>query len=91
MSIRESRSRIRPLRPEKEAIYTKPWTVKEQACLRLNTDVIENACENNLDLQHLGGQIHQVKWSLAESIMIGRAKDGPVRGFMLDPGLSPSS
>jgi len=22
-----------------------------------NTDVIENACENNLDLQHLGGKL----------------------------------
>ena len=37
-------------------VYTKPWTVKEQACLVPNTDVIENACENNLDLQHLGGK-----------------------------------
>ena len=36
--------------------YTKPWTVKEQVRLMPNTDVIENACENNLDLQHLGGK-----------------------------------
>ena len=37
-------------------VYTKPWTVKEQARLVPNTDVIENACENNLDLKHLGGK-----------------------------------
>jgi hypothetical protein len=37
-------------------VYTKPWTVKEQARLMPNTDVIENACENNLDLPHLGGK-----------------------------------
>jgi hypothetical protein len=37
-------------------VYTKPWTVKQQARLIPNTDVIENACENNLDLQHLGGK-----------------------------------
>ena len=35
-------------------VYTKPWSVKQQARLVPNTDVIENACENNLDLQHLG-------------------------------------
>ncbi len=37
-------------------VYTKPWTVMGQARLVPNTDVIENACENNLDLQHLGGK-----------------------------------
>jgi len=37
-------------------VYTKPWTVKQQARLMPNADVIENACENNLDLQHLGGK-----------------------------------
>src|SRR5262250_2145326 len=37
-------------------MYTKPWTVTEQVRLMPNTDVIENACENNLDLRHLGGQ-----------------------------------
>ncbi|PYS10953.1 MAG: hypothetical protein DMG15_19325 [Acidobacteria bacterium] len=37
-------------------VYTKPWTVKETVRLVPNTDVIENACENNLDLQHLGGK-----------------------------------
>ena len=37
-------------------VYTKPWTIKQQARLMPNTDVIENACENNLDLQHLGGK-----------------------------------
>jgi hypothetical protein len=37
-------------------VYTKPWTVKEQARFMPNTDVIENACENNLDLPHLGGK-----------------------------------
>jgi hypothetical protein len=37
-------------------VYTKPWTVRQQARLMPNTDVIENACENNLDLQHLGGK-----------------------------------
>jgi len=30
--------------------------VKEQVRLMPNTDVIENACENNLDLQHLVGK-----------------------------------
>jgi hypothetical protein len=30
--------------------------VKEGARLMVNTDVIENACENNLDLQHLKGK-----------------------------------
>jgi len=37
-------------------VYTKPWTVTEQVRLVPNTDVIENACENNRDLQHLGGK-----------------------------------
>ena len=37
-------------------VYTKPWNVTEQARLVPNTDVIENACENNLDLKHLGGK-----------------------------------
>ena len=37
-------------------VYTKPWTLREQARLMQNTDVIENACENNLDLPHLGGK-----------------------------------
>src|SRR5262249_26159618 len=37
-------------------VYTKPWTVTEHVRLMPNTDVIENACENNLDLQHLGGK-----------------------------------
>jgi len=41
---------------EDPKVYTKPWTVKEQVRLMPNTDVIENACENNLDLQHLGGK-----------------------------------
>jgi hypothetical protein len=37
-------------------VYTKPWIVTEQVTLLPGTDVIENACENNLDLQHLGGK-----------------------------------
>jgi hypothetical protein len=37
-------------------VYTKPWAVKQQARLMPNADVIENACENNLDLRHLGGK-----------------------------------
>ena len=37
-------------------VYTKTWTMKETVRLVPNTDVIENACENNLDLQHLGGK-----------------------------------
>src|SRR5215467_549920 len=41
---------------EDPKVYTKPWTVKEQVRLMPSTDVIENACENNLDLQHLGGK-----------------------------------
>ena len=36
--------------------YTRPWTVTQQVHLLPNTDVMENACENNLDLQHLGGK-----------------------------------
>ena len=37
-------------------VYTKPWQVKEQVRLVPNSDVIEAACENNLDIQHLGGK-----------------------------------
>jgi len=37
-------------------VYMRAWSVKEQARLMPNTDVIENACENNLDLPHLGGK-----------------------------------
>jgi hypothetical protein len=37
-------------------VYTRSWSVKEQARLMPNTDVIENACENNLDIPHLGGK-----------------------------------
>src|SRR5215813_5419157 len=37
-------------------VYTEPWSVRQQARLVPNTDVIENACENNLDVQHLGGK-----------------------------------
>jgi len=37
-------------------VYTRAWSVKEQARLMPNADVIENACENNLDLPHLGGK-----------------------------------
>ena len=36
--------------------YTKSWTVIQPVHLLTNTDVMENACENNLDLQHLGGR-----------------------------------
>ena len=35
-------------------VYTKPWTVTEPVRLAPNTDVMENVCENNLDLKHLG-------------------------------------
>jgi len=38
-------------------VYTKPWTVKEQVRLLPNTDVMENVCENNLDVPHLGGKL----------------------------------
>ena len=38
-------------------VYTKPWTVTEQVRLIPNTEVMENACENNRDLPHLGGKI----------------------------------
>src|SRR6266705_3317296 len=31
-------------------VYTKPWQVKEQVSLMLNSDVIESACENNLGI-----------------------------------------
>jgi hypothetical protein len=37
-------------------VYTRPWNVTETARLVPNAEVIENACENNLDLQHLGGK-----------------------------------
>ena len=37
-------------------VYTRPWIVTEHVGLIPNTEVIENACENNLDLQHLGGK-----------------------------------
>jgi hypothetical protein len=37
-------------------VYTKPWTVTEHVRLVPDTDVIENACENNLDLRHLGSK-----------------------------------
>ena len=37
-------------------VYNQPWTVKEQVHLMPNTDVIENACEINIDLQPLGGK-----------------------------------
>jgi hypothetical protein len=37
-------------------VYTKPWTVTEHVRVMPNAEVIENACENNLDLQHLGGK-----------------------------------
>ncbi len=40
-------------------VYTKSWNVREQARLMSNTDVIENACENNLDLTHLGGKFKE--------------------------------
>jgi hypothetical protein len=36
--------------------YTKSWTVAQPVHLLSNTDVMENACENNLDIQHLGGR-----------------------------------
>ncbi len=36
--------------------YTRSWTVTQQVHLLTNSDVMENACENNLDLQHLGGK-----------------------------------
>jgi len=35
-------------------VYTKPWQVKEQVRLVPKSDVIEAACENNLDIQHPG-------------------------------------
>src|SRR6266705_6018040 len=37
-------------------VYTKPWQVKEQVRLVPNSDIIEAACENNRDIQHLGGK-----------------------------------
>jgi hypothetical protein len=37
-------------------VYIKPWMVIEHVGLIPNAEVIENACENNLDLQHLGGK-----------------------------------
>ena len=36
--------------------YTRSWTVIQPVHLLTNSDVMENACENNLDLQHLGGR-----------------------------------
>src|SRR3989475_7488650 len=37
-------------------VYTKPWQVKEQVRLVTDYDVIESACENNVDLRYLGGK-----------------------------------
>ena len=37
-------------------VYTKPWQVKEQVRLVPDSEIIESACENNLDLRHLGGK-----------------------------------
>jgi hypothetical protein len=36
--------------------YTRSWTVIQPVHLLMNTDVMENACENNLDVQHLRGR-----------------------------------
>ena len=36
-------------------VYTKPWTVTQQVHLLTNTELMENVCENNLDLEHLPG------------------------------------
>lgn len=35
--------------------YTR-WQVKEKVRLVPDSDIIESACENNRDLQHLGGK-----------------------------------
>ena len=37
-------------------VYTKPWTVTERPRLAPNSEVFESPCENNRDLQHLGGK-----------------------------------
>jgi hypothetical protein len=37
-------------------VYTKPWQVKEQVHLVTDSDIFEAACENNRDLEHLGGK-----------------------------------
>jgi len=36
--------------------YTRLWQVKEKVRLVPDSDIIESACENNRDLQHLGGK-----------------------------------
>ena len=38
-------------------VYTKPWRVKEQVRLMPDSDIFEAACENNRDLEHLGGKL----------------------------------
>jgi hypothetical protein len=37
-------------------VYTKLWQVKEQVRLAPDSDISEAACENNRDLEHLGGK-----------------------------------
>ena len=38
-------------------VYTKPWQAKEQVRLMPDSDIFEAACENNRDLEHLGGKL----------------------------------
>jgi len=44
-------------------VYTKPWTVKQKVRLMPKADVIENACENNLESPTPWGKIQQVNIS----------------------------
>jgi hypothetical protein len=37
-------------------VYTKPWQVKERVSLMPDSEIFESACDNNRDLEHLGGK-----------------------------------
>src|SRR5207253_11208142 len=37
-------------------VYARSWQVKEQVHLTPDSDIIEAPCENNRDIQHLGGK-----------------------------------
>ena len=37
-------------------VYTRPWQVKQQVRLMQGSEIFEAACENNRDLEHLGGK-----------------------------------
>src|SRR6202521_4366058 len=40
-------------------VYTKPWQVKERVRLMPDSEIFESDCDNNRDLEHLGGTFQQ--------------------------------